>query len=142
MSKVWGGLALAAGVAFAVFIFEDGAEGRRIDKQGVEATVEPISQYREVRRRGEGIRYSVDLKFKTDKGAPVTVKRMVSHNIIEQSRSGQPVRVRYIPGEVSALKVLGNEEPWLTKLLMWGVTAFFILFGIAAFWRSGNNDKK
>lgn len=142
MNKLWGGLALFAGLAFAVFIYQDGAESRAVDKHGVEAIVEPITQFREVRRKGEGTGYSVDLKFKTVKGDAVTVKRIVSRNIIEKFERGQPVSVRYIPGDIATLKVVGNEESWLIKILMWGVTIFFILFGLAAFWGGGKKTEK
>ena len=110
MSKMWGALAIAAAAGFSYFIFEDGRESRAISKHGVEATVEPISQYREVRRKGEGTGYRVDLKFKTANGTDVTIKRIVSKNIIDQFASRQPVTVRYLPNDTSMLRVVGNEE--------------------------------
>lgn len=133
MNKVWGGLALAAGTAFAIFIYQDGAEHRAVMKNGIEATVEPVTQYREVRRKGEGTGYSVELKFKTDKGAPATVNRTVSRNIIDQFQSGQPVKVRYLAGDVSSAKVVGHEGSWFKTILMWGVTIFLIGFGLFMF---------
>jgi hypothetical protein len=132
MSKMWGALALAAAAGFSYFMFEDGRENRAINKNGAEATVEPITQYREVRRKGEGTGYSVDLKFKASNGANVTIKRIVSKNVIDQFASNQPVKVRYLPNDTSALRVVGNEESWFMNFLMWGITIFFWVFGIGA----------
>jgi protein involved in sex pheromone biosynthesis len=133
---IFAALAVIIGFVSLGFSFREWREDRKIDKQGIEATVATPNTYKRIKQRF-GDNYKVDLKFKTESGNMVTTSRLVSRGVIDQFESGQIVKLKYLPEDTSMLRVAGdgNKDMWLA--LAFGL--FFLGVGVVMF-RAGNNE--
>jgi hypothetical protein len=135
---IFAALAIVIGFVSLGFSVGEWREDRKIDKQGVEATVATPSTYKRIKQRF-GDNYKVDLKFKTESGNMITQSRLVSRGVIDQFESGQIVKVKYLPEDTSMLRVAGdsNKDMWLA--LAFGL--FFLGVGVVMF-RGGGKDSR
>jgi hypothetical protein len=134
---IFAALAIVIGFVSLGFSFGEWREERKIDKQGVEATVATPSTYKRIKQRF-GDNYKVDLKFNTESGNMVTISRLVSRGVIDQFESGQIVKLRYLSEDASMVRVAGdsNKDMWLA--LAFGV--FFLCVGVVMLRGGGKGD--
>lgn len=127
---VFAALAIIIGFVSLGFAFGEWREDRKIDKQGVEVAVATPNTYKRIKSR-LGDKYKVDLKFKTESGNGAAVTRLVPRGVIDQFESGQIVKLKYLPEDVSMSRVIGegNSDMWIA--LAFGL--FFLGVGVVMF---------
>jgi hypothetical protein len=125
--KLFGAMAILVGLVFMGFLFSDWRESRTIEKEGVEAAVDTPTSYKRIKKRF-GDRYGVELKFTSPSGAKLGAYRPVSRGVIDQFEASKVVKVKYMPGDVSRLRVIGDTdaENWIGA----AVGIFFLVVGV------------
>jgi hypothetical protein len=133
---IFAALAIIIGLISLGFSFGEWREDRKIDKQGVEVAVAAPNTYKRIKSR-LGDKYKVDLKFKTESGSDAAATRLVPRSVIDQFESGQAVKLKYLPGDTSMSRIVGegNSDMWMA--LAFGL--FFLGVGVVMF-RGGGKD--
>jgi hypothetical protein len=125
--KIFGVMALLVGFVLFGFLISDWRESRMIEKEGIEANVDTPKSYKRIKKRF-GDRYGVELKFTSPSGAQLGAYRPVSRSVIDQFEASKVVKVKYIPGDVSRLRVIGDtdSENWIGT----AAGVFFLIVGV------------
>ena len=90
---------------------------------GKTAVVEPIREYKSFSRSGQTV-YTAELKFRTDTGQAMTIKRSFPEAVLKDFQAGRPVNIYYMPGDPS--QVGFAQEAGGSSFLKW-IGWFFIV---------------
>ena len=96
---------------------------------GVEAEVEPITDYTRRKKRGS-VTYSADFTFTTEEGHEVSKRRPFPEELLQDFENGEPVIVLYDPRSPTNFMFDKESAEW-TPFLMGGGFLIVALFFFA-----------
>ncbi|WP_431096483.1 hypothetical protein [Polaromonas aquatica] len=120
---LFGVLGVIVGAVFLRAQASGDSELRLVMANGKTAVVEPIKEYKSFSRSGQTI-YTAELKFRTDTGQAMTIKRSFPEAVLKDFEAGRPVNIYYMPGNPS--QVGFAQEAGGSSFLKW-VGWFFVI---------------
>lgn len=120
---VFGVLGVIVGAVFLRAQASGDSELRLLMANGKTAVVEPIKEYQSFSRSGQTI-YTAELKFRTEAGQAMTIKRSFPEAVLKDFGAGRPVNIYYMPGNPS--QVGFAQEAGGSSFLKW-VGWFFVI---------------
>lgn len=104
-------LGVIAGLTLIFFGFQERSDLSRIQKQGKRTIVEPIAQYKEVKRKGS-TRYSAEFHFTTEDGQQIVTHHSFPAEVLADFEAGRPVEIVYLPGDPRTFAFAREKNSW------------------------------
>jgi hypothetical protein len=121
-------LGVLVGLVFLVYGCVERRDVAKVQRLGKSAVVAPISSYTEYRNRGTTT-YTAEFRFKTDTGREVVLKHSFPKEVLDDFKSGAPVRVLYLPDDPYTF-VFEKERPsWTLVIAGLAVAVAALIFG-------------
>ena len=120
---LFGVLGVIVGAVFLRAQASSDNELRILMAKGKTAVVEQIKEYKSFSQKGHTT-YTAELKFRTEAGRPMTIKRSFPEAVLKDFEAGRPVNIYYMPGDPS--QVGFAQEAGGSSFLKW-VGWFFII---------------
>ncbi|WP_457282754.1 hypothetical protein [Polaromonas sp. P5_D5] len=120
---LFGVLGVIVGAVFLRVQASGDSELRLLMASGKTAVVEPIKEYKSFSRSGQTI-YTAELKFRTEAGQPMVIKRSFPEAVLKDFAAGKPVSIYYMPNNPS--QVGFAQEAGGSSFLKW-VGWFFVI---------------
>lgn len=99
-------------------------ESRDVQRRGVLAPVQTITNEKNIKQSGDHTTYRVDVTYTAPDGRPVSARAAISDAGLDAFRAGRPTQVAYLPERPEAVRIVGEEDAsgsWL--LVLMGVAA-------------------
>ena len=105
-------LGAVAGVVLVVAGFNERSDITNVQKRGMRAVVEPITQYTEFKKRGSST-YTAEFRFTTADGRKMTVKHSFPEEVLADFKASRPVEIVYMPSDPSHFVFAKEKASWM-----------------------------
>lgn len=120
-------LGVIAGLVFMVSGAMERSDIKHTKAVGKTAYVDPIEKYTERTSKGSKT-YDADFTFTTEKGDKISAHKSFPAELVNDFKSGKPVKIFYDPGKPSDF-IFEKEEPsWFMVITGLGLAIAAVLF--------------
>jgi hypothetical protein len=88
-------------------------DGRALEARGKDAVIEPMETVTEITRTRAKqtvmVSYEGRIRFETDDGRPVEVKKYIPAPLLDDLANGKPVLIRYLPDKPTTARLPGDQ---------------------------------
>jgi hypothetical protein len=116
-------LGVIVGLVFMVAGLEERSSISRIKSFGTTATVNPIDRYTQRKRI-----YTANFSFKTSTGQAVSAGKSFPKELIDDFKTGRPVKVFYNPNNPNEFVFEKETTPWTMTLGGVGIAVAALIF--------------
>lgn len=102
------------GLSYAIFSIVSMLDGKAVASRGKTTQIEPLETVTEVTRKKRNypdqVSYEGEIRFVTEEGQTVTVKKSLPASLIESMMQGNPVLIRYLPDKPTKTRLEGEKS--------------------------------